>query len=73
MTDIAGPDQYHGLLAGLHRWAGAFTALGTALVRWSERVHQRHELRALDERALKDIGVRRADAEREAKKPFWRG
>ncbi len=32
---------------------------------------QRRELLRLDDRMLKDIGISRIDAEREAKRPFW--
>jgi uncharacterized protein YjiS (DUF1127 family) len=32
----------------------------------------RHALQTMDDRLLKDIGVSRADVEREANKPFWR-
>jgi len=32
---------------------------------------QRRQLLALDERALKDIGISRADAFREANRDFW--
>lgn len=39
---------------------------------WSERHRQREALAALDGDALKDIGLSRADAAREADKPFWR-
>jgi len=39
---------------------------------WMERSRQRHALAQLDDRALKDIGVTRAQATREAAKPFWR-
>jgi uncharacterized protein YjiS (DUF1127 family) len=39
---------------------------------WAERASQRRALAALDDPALKDIGVSRADAEAEAAKPFWR-
>jgi uncharacterized protein YjiS (DUF1127 family) len=42
------------------------------LLLFHERARQRQALRALDDRLLKDIGVSRADAEREANKPFWR-
>lgn len=37
---------------------------------WSVR-RQRNQLAALDERALKDIGLTRADAEAEARRGFW--
>lgn len=37
---------------------------------WSVR-RQRDQLAALDDRALKDIGLTRADAEAEARRGFW--
>lgn len=37
-----------------------------------QRHHQRQLLLKLDERLLKDIGIRRLDAWQEGKKPFWR-
>ncbi len=39
---------------------------------WSERRRQRRQLRRLGDHILKDIGLSRADVEREADKPFWR-
>lgn len=39
--------------------------------RWLERAAQRRRLSQLDDRMLKDIGVGRADAERESSKWFW--
>lgn len=39
---------------------------------WFERSRQRRALAKLDDRMLRDIGVSRADANREAEKPFWR-
>jgi uncharacterized protein YjiS (DUF1127 family) len=47
--------------------------LGTLRV-WSQRNRQRHTLRLLVERddyLLKDVGLSRDDALREAEKPFW--
>ena len=38
---------------------------------WQERAEQRCALKDLDTRQLKDIGITRADAVREAYKPFW--
>ena len=38
---------------------------------WQERAEQRKALRELDPRLLKDIGINRIDAGREAGKPFW--
>ena len=41
------------------------------LVRWQELAVQRYTLLELDDRMLKDIGLSRADAWREARRPFW--
>jgi uncharacterized protein YjiS (DUF1127 family) len=38
---------------------------------WQDVARQRRALLALNERLLKDIGISRADAEREASRPFW--
>ncbi len=40
--------------------------------RWIERVRQRRRLAELDDAALKDIGLTRADVRIELEKPFWR-
>ncbi len=45
--------------------------LGILLV-WQERNQQRRHLAALDDRLLRDMGMSRADAAREAAIPFWR-
>lgn len=39
---------------------------------WARRRQQRLRLKDLDDHVLKDIGVGRAEAVREARKPFWR-
>lgn len=38
---------------------------------WFERVRERRQLHALDDRMLKDIGLTRADVEHEVQKRFW--
>ncbi len=38
---------------------------------WREVAHERGELRRLSEVLAKDIGISRAEAEREADRPFW--
>jgi len=47
----------------------------TRAVAWIEAafrtLRERRQLMALDERALKDIGLSRADAHREWSRPFW--
>jgi uncharacterized protein YjiS (DUF1127 family) len=42
------------------------------LLIWQEREFQRRALEGLDDHALRDIGLSRADVVREADKPFWR-
>jgi uncharacterized protein YjiS (DUF1127 family) len=45
----------------------------SAMIReWRIHARSRRELLALDDRMLKDIGITRIDAQREAAKPFWR-
>ena len=39
---------------------------------WAERRRQRRALLQLSDALLKDIGLARSQAEREAHKPFWR-
>ena len=39
--------------------------------RWMELARQRQQLAALDDRMLKDIGISRATAQSEARRPFW--
>jgi uncharacterized protein YjiS (DUF1127 family) len=39
--------------------------------RWFTLARERRALAQLDERALHDIGLSRADAEEEARRPFW--
>lgn len=54
-----------------HAWKWSMGAVIAMLLQWHERAHQRRALLTLDDRMLKDIGVSRAEAEREANKPFW--
>lgn len=41
--------------------------------RWQARSAQRRRLAVLEDRMLKDIGLSRADADRESRKWFWQG
>jgi uncharacterized protein YjiS (DUF1127 family) len=52
--------------------ARALAAAFMLIVRWVERARQRRALASLDDHELRDIGITRADAAREAEKPFWR-
>ena len=48
------------------------TALFDLFAAWSERARQIRDLQQMSDRELKDIGLSRADVEREASIPFWR-
>jgi uncharacterized protein YjiS (DUF1127 family) len=48
------------------------TALVLRLLEWQRRARERHELAALSDEALRDVGLSRADIFEEARKPFWR-
>lgn len=39
---------------------------------WHERLKSRRMLGSLDDRMLRDVGIDRATARREAETPFWR-
>lgn len=55
----------------VHRPAVSRGLLATARL-WQSRIEERARLQEAPESLLSDIGVTRADAEREAAKPFWR-
>ena len=59
----------------LRRWIAEALALALVPMRmatWRERLRQRRALERLDERLLRDVGIDRLTARREAEKPFWR-
>lgn len=47
--------------------------LAVVFVRWSERHRSRAALHELDDHLLRDIGLTRREAHKEAGKPFWQG
>jgi uncharacterized protein YjiS (DUF1127 family) len=56
-------------------WRGLLRAPVKAIdlvLLWQERASQRTHLASLDNHALRDIGLSRADVERETSLPFWR-
>lgn len=61
------------VLGSCQQWMGEkFTGLLGLLRRYHAVAKQRHALGQLTDEQLKDIGVSRVDALREASKPFWR-
>jgi uncharacterized protein YjiS (DUF1127 family) len=54
------------------RLGWVFRQAMAALKHWIRRSRARHALGELDDHLLRDIGVTRAAAAREAAKPFWR-
>jgi uncharacterized protein YjiS (DUF1127 family) len=63
-TDEAARRRHGGPLPGL-------LAVFATLLRWDQIARERRSLRALDDRALRDLGLTRTDVEREALRPFW--
>ena len=66
-------DRHSALRAGrlverLHRTLSRVILM---LLRWQELARQRRALGALSDHMLKDLGLTRADALREAGRPFW--
>lgn len=48
------------------------SSLASMIAIWLNRQQGRRDLSELDDRLLADVGISRADALREAGKPFWR-
>lgn len=55
-----------------HAPVGPVARLVAAPGDWRRRVRSRAELLRFTDRQLRDIGVTRADVQREHAKPFWR-
>ena len=76
--DLAEPGEHRGstwqswLGTGFRMLVRDTRALFDLFTTWQERAAMRHHLRTLDDRILRDIGLSRADMEREAAKHFWR-
>ena len=63
---------FRGALRGARLGDRVGTAVIIMLLEWRRRAAERRLLRSLSDRMLKDIGVSRADIEREWCKSFWR-
>jgi uncharacterized protein YjiS (DUF1127 family) len=51
--------------------AGVIIAAIESVLLWNDRGRDRRHLASLDDRMLRDIGLSRADVEREYRKSFW--
>ena len=56
----------------MHPTTQALISVFDTITAWMERNRQRRTLANLPDYMLKDIGISRVDAWREAGKPFWR-
>jgi uncharacterized protein YjiS (DUF1127 family) len=76
VMEVRASTPARGILTAPGFWLGLKSSGARALVgllQWHEIARQRRALLTLNDRMLKDIGITRADAEREASRPFWRG
>ena len=53
-------------------WRTPGVSLKGTLKLWYGRARQRRQLRRLDDRLLRDIGIDRIAARHESEKPFWK-
>lgn len=73
MATTTYPNTIHNLWLS-HVWQSIRVLLvrGLDILRtWQQRHRTRRDLLNLNDRLLRDIGISRAEAEREASKPFW--
>jgi uncharacterized protein YjiS (DUF1127 family) len=52
-------------------FSGSLVAVAVKLLEWQSRAWERRHLAGMSDHMLKDIGLSRADIEREVSKPFW--
>ena len=70
---LAVPSFERWLARGWRTLQAALARSVDAIVTWRERARMRRQLLMLDDHLLRDIGISRLQARREAEKPFWRG
>lgn len=78
MTAVSAKGRYRAASHSTYSYFGAGAlpqAMGElveTLFAWRERARERRQLQTMSDRLLNDIGLTRADTERETNKPFWR-
>lgn len=76
MTETRSQDVFRPTtgFAGSHAPAGPglVSRLFDLMITWQRRADERRHLMRLDDRLLADMGLSRADVEREYRTPFWR-
>ena len=58
------------VILGARLWED-LKSLSVLVVAWQGRARERNKLASLDDRMLRDVGLSRADTEKEWRKPFW--
>lgn len=54
-----------------HAHSSVMARVADKLATWQNRAAERRQLLEMDDRLLQDMGISRADAFKEASKPFW--
>lgn len=71
-TGVVARRTWPGAAIGIGILLGDQLGMAAAFLReWLHRRRYRAYLAAMDDRGLRDIGLTRGDAEREAERPFW--
>jgi uncharacterized protein YjiS (DUF1127 family) len=64
---------FQGVLRAARLADKAVASVVAGVLTWQERARDRHRMASLSDAMLRDIGISRADLERECRKPFWLG
>jgi uncharacterized protein YjiS (DUF1127 family) len=77
LTIPAGPHDLRQAASGASTCVGAFLSAARHMAHmvwvWRSRAETRRAMSMLSDHVLRDIGLTRADVDREVMKPFWRG
>ncbi len=70
-SDVVGGGAVHQAPKQTSLWASFTNQVVQRLYRWHALAKERKALSQLNDRMLKDIGITRADVERESRRFFW--